>query len=81
MKRNGKYDFTWVMGTIAGLALSLPLMMVAPAVLAADITTSPPAKFKKVSSLVKLPVRGGAAHTNRRTGRLHRARPAAVQRG
>ena len=55
MKRNGKYNFTWAMGTIAGLALSLPLMMVAPAVSAADITTSPPASFKKVSSLVKLP--------------------------
>ena len=55
MKRNGMYDFTWVRGTIVGLALSLPLMVVAPAVSAADITTSPPAKFKKVSSLVKLP--------------------------
>jgi hypothetical protein len=55
MKRNGMYDFTWVKGTIVGLALSLPLMVVAPAVSAADITTSPPAKFKKVSSLVKLP--------------------------
>jgi hypothetical protein len=43
------------MGMIGGLALSVPLMMVAPAVSAADITTSPPAKFKKVSSLVKLP--------------------------
>ena len=43
------------MGAIAGLALSLTLMMVAPAVSAADVTTTPPAKFKKVSSLVKLP--------------------------
>ena len=55
MKRNGKYDFTWAMGAMAGLALSLPLMMVAPAVSAASVTTTPPAKFKKVSSLVKLP--------------------------
>ncbi len=55
MKRNGWYGYTWVMGTIAGLALSAPLMIVAPAAFAADITTSPPAKFKKVSSLVKLP--------------------------
>ena len=55
MKGNGKYNFTWAKGTIAGLALSLPLLMVAPAVSAAGITTSPPASFKKVSSLVKLP--------------------------
>ena len=55
MKRNGWYGYTWGMGTIAGLALSAPLMIVAPAAFAADITTSPPAKFKKVSSLVKLP--------------------------
>ena len=55
MKRNCKYNFAWGMGAIAGLALSVSLMMVAPAVSAADINTSPPASFKKVSSLVKLP--------------------------
>ena len=55
MKESCRYGYTWVMGTIAGLALSVPLMIVAPAVSAADVTTSPPAKFKKVSSLVKLP--------------------------
>jgi len=55
MKRNCKYNFAWGMGAIAGLALSVSLMMVAPAVSAADIKTSPPASFKKVSSLVKLP--------------------------
>jgi hypothetical protein len=55
MKRNGKYNFAWGMGAIAGLALGVPLMMAAPAVFAADIHTSPPASFKKVSSLVKLP--------------------------
>jgi hypothetical protein len=55
MKRNGKHNFAWGMGAIAALALSLPLMMVAPAVSAAGIETSPPASFKKVSSLVKLP--------------------------
>ena len=55
MKRNGKYNFAWGVGAIAGLALSVPLMMVAPAVSAAGIDTSPPASFKKVSSLVKLP--------------------------
>ena len=55
MKRNCKYNFAWGMGANAGLALSVSLMMVAPAVSAADINTSPPASFKKVSSLVKLP--------------------------
>lgn len=55
MEKSGKYDYTWVIGTIAGLALSIPLMMVAPPASAASIATSPPAKFKKVSSLVKLP--------------------------
>ena len=55
MKRNGNHNFAWGMGAIAGLALSVSLMMVAPAVSAADINTSPPASFKKVSSLVKLP--------------------------
>ena len=55
MNRNGKYNFAWGMGAIAALALSVPLMMVAPAVSAAGIATSPPASFKKVSSLVKLP--------------------------
>jgi len=55
MKSNAKYSLTWRRGAIVGLALMLPLAMVAPAVSAADITTSPPASFKKVSSLVKLP--------------------------
>ena len=55
MKRNGTYNSTWTMGAIAGLALSVPLLLVSPAVSAAGITTSPPASFKKVSSLVKLP--------------------------
>jgi hypothetical protein len=52
---NGKYNTEWAMGTLAAVALTLPLMMVAPAVSAAGITTSPPEKFKKVSTLVKLP--------------------------
>ena len=55
MTRNGKYLLPRCRGTIAGLALMLPLAMVAPPAPAADITTSPPAGFKKVSSLVKLP--------------------------
>ena len=54
MKRNGKYNFAWGMGAIAVLAFGVPLMMMAPAVSAAGIDTSPPASFKKVSSLVKL---------------------------
>lgn len=41
--------------TIAGCALALPLALAAPATFAADVTSSPPASFKKVSSLVKLP--------------------------
>jgi hypothetical protein len=55
MKRNGNHNFAWGRATIIALALLLPGMMVAPAVAAAGITTSPPASFKKVSSLVKLP--------------------------
>jgi hypothetical protein len=55
MKKNGNDPFAWCRGTIAGLALIVPLAMLAPPVSAAGITTSPPASFKKVSSLVKLP--------------------------
>ena len=54
MTRN-RHNATWATGTFAALALSLPLVMLAPAVSAAGITTSPPPKFKKVSTLVKLP--------------------------
>lgn len=52
---NGHYNATWAKGTFAALALSLPLVIVAPAASAAGIATSPPPKFKKVSTLVKLP--------------------------
>lgn len=55
MKRNGKYHITWARAAVAGLALAVPLAFVAPAVSAADISKTPPVKFKKVSSLVKLP--------------------------
>ena len=55
MKRNAKSNLTRCRAAIVGLALALPLIMVAPAASAADITTTPPASFKKVSSLVKLP--------------------------
>jgi hypothetical protein len=40
---------------MAAFALMLPLAMATPPATAADITTSPPASFRKVSSLVKLP--------------------------
>lgn len=55
MNRNSNYDLTWGRATIIALSLLLPSVMLAPAVSAAGITTSPPASFKKVSSLVKLP--------------------------
>lgn len=55
MKRNDKHNFAWGISAIAGLALGVPLMVMAPAASAAGIDTSPPASFKKVSSLVKLP--------------------------
>src|SRR5207244_1571933 len=55
MKRNDNYSFAWGRAMTVSLALLLPAMMVAPAVAAAGVTSSPPASFKKVSSLVKLP--------------------------
>ena len=55
MNRNGNRHFAWSRATITALALLLSGMVAAPVVSAADIATSPPANFKKVSSLVKLP--------------------------
>ncbi len=55
MNRNGNYDFAWGRAAITALALLLPGVLLAPTAYAAGITTSPPASFKKVSSLVKLP--------------------------
>ena len=55
MTRNGNWNFAWGRTTITALALLVSGMMVAATAYAADITTSPPASFKKVSSLVKLP--------------------------
>ena len=55
MKRSEKHGFAWGRAAIAALALAVPGTLLAPAASAADITTSPPAKFKKVSTLVKLP--------------------------
>ena len=39
----------------AALAFMVPALMLAPVAIGADITKSPPADFKKVSQLVKLP--------------------------
>ena len=55
MKKNAKHSLTWRRGMMVGLASMLPLVMAAPPASASDITKSPPASFKKVSSLVKLP--------------------------
>jgi hypothetical protein len=55
MNRSNRHRIAWTRAAIAGLALAVPLAFVAPAVSAANIGTTPPAKFKKVSSLVKLP--------------------------
>jgi hypothetical protein len=49
------YSFARVRAAITALAIPLLGATVAPAVYAAGVTTSPPANFKKVSSLVKLP--------------------------
>lgn len=55
MKRSKNHGFAWGRPALAALALVVPGMMPAPASSAVDITKSPPAKFKKVSTLVKLP--------------------------
>jgi hypothetical protein len=55
MNRNGTHGVTWTRVAIAGLALAVPLAFMAPAVSAADISKTPPATFKKVSTLVNLP--------------------------
>jgi hypothetical protein len=55
MKSSRKHRFEWVMGAVAAVALSVPLMVAAPPVSAAGINTTAPANFKKVSTLVKLP--------------------------
>ena len=55
MTRNGNWNFAWGRATNTALALLVSGMMAAATGYAADITTSPPASFKKVSSLVKLP--------------------------
>ncbi len=55
MKRSEDDGFALGRAAIVALALAVPGAMLAPAASAADITKSPPAKFKKVSTLVKLP--------------------------
>jgi len=55
MKRFENHGFRWGRAALTGLALALPGAMLVPAACAADITKSPPANFKKISTLVKLP--------------------------
>jgi hypothetical protein len=55
MNRNSNWNFAWGRATIIALALLAAGMMVAPTVYGADVATSPPASFKKVSSLVRFP--------------------------
>ncbi len=55
MKRLENHGFRWGRATLTGLALALPGTMLVPAACADDITKSPPANFKKISTLVKLP--------------------------
>lgn len=49
--RNRRDGIAWARAVVAGLALAVPLAFAS----AADISKTPPANFKKVSSLVKLP--------------------------
>ena len=55
MNRNRNGNFAWSRTTITTLVLLLSGMMAAPVVSAADVAASPPANFKKVSSLVRFP--------------------------
>lgn len=55
MKRFENDGFAWGRAAIVALALAVPGTVLVPAASAADITKSAPAKFKKVSTLVKLP--------------------------
>jgi hypothetical protein len=55
MKRFESHGFAWGRAAVAAFALAVPAAMLVPAASAADITKTPPAKFKKVSTLVKLP--------------------------
>jgi hypothetical protein len=55
MNKETSHQLAWHRASTAALALLLPAAMMAPDVWAADAPITPPAKFKKVSSLVKLP--------------------------
>jgi len=55
MNGNRKGHFARSRTTMTALVLLLSGMVAAPVVSAADVATSPPANFKKVSSLVTLP--------------------------
>jgi hypothetical protein len=55
MKAMVSHPLVWNRASAVGLALLLSAAMMAPPVRAADIAKSPPASFRKVSSLVKLP--------------------------
>ena len=55
MKKESSHHCAWHRASTAALALLLPAAMMARPVWAADAAITPPAKFKKVSSLVKLP--------------------------
>ena len=55
MNGMGSYSFARVAAAITALAIPLMGATAASAVYAEGVTTSPPANFKKVSSLVKLP--------------------------
>lgn len=55
MKQESSHHFAWHRASTVALALMLPAAMMAPPGWAADVAIKPPAKFKKVSSLVKLP--------------------------
>jgi len=55
MERSENQAFALSRAAITALALLVPGTMLLPVASAADITKTPPAKFKKVSTLVKLP--------------------------
>ena len=64
MKHEGNRILALRRTTIIGLALVLPLAVLALSVSAADAGTSPPASFKKVSSLGMVPLKDIDAHRN-----------------
>jgi hypothetical protein len=55
MNKETGHHFAWRRTLSVAFALLLPAAMLAPPAWGADAPITPPAKFKKVSSLVKLP--------------------------